>query len=76
MCERAIQLKLYIDTWLAQEIARKEPANISNLATYSDTIEVNYRDLKILRLSATEWHYIKLVATLLGKFKDATTYIS
>jgi hypothetical protein len=76
MCKRAIQLKLYIDTWLAQEIARKEPANISNLATYSDTTEVNYRDLKTLRLSATEWHHIKLVATLLGKFKDATTHIS
>jgi hypothetical protein len=87
MCERAIQLRTYIDTWLAQEIALKEPT--SNYSNYShdninntpnsgnlNNAEVNYRDLKTLRLSAIEWHHIKLIGTLLGKFKDATDYIS
>jgi hypothetical protein len=84
MCARAIQLRLYIDEWLAQEIALKEPTNnYSNRSNHSinndsnpDTTEANYRDLKQLRLSATEWHHLYLVTTLLKKFKDATTDIS
>jgi hypothetical protein len=65
MCERAIQLRAYIDTWLAQEIALKEPTsnysnyshnNINNTPNSSNlnNAEVNYRDLKTLQLSAIE----------------------
>jgi hypothetical protein len=59
MCERAIQLRTYINTWLAQEIALKElTSNYSNCShnninntpnnSNSNNTEVNYYNLKTL----------------------------
>lgn len=42
----------------------------------SDTSEVDYRDLKRLRLSSTEWHHLELITKVLRQFKDATSAIS
>jgi hypothetical protein len=51
MCERAIKLKLYINDWLQKEIALK---TTSHYGSDSYASEVDYRDLKRLRLSAIE----------------------
>jgi hypothetical protein len=58
MCERAIKLKLYIDDWLQKEIALKIT---SYYGSDSYAGEVDYRDLKRLRLSATEWNHLEML---------------
>jgi hypothetical protein len=74
MCERAVQLSSYIDKWLAQEIALKATTS----STHSDDgrVEADFRDLKKLQLSHTEWHHLKMVTVLLKRFKTATNHLS
>jgi hypothetical protein len=50
MCERALQLSLYIDEWIEKEISLK-PLRRS---APNGTAEADYRDLKKLRLSRPE----------------------
>ncbi|RAR14477.1 AC transposase [Stemphylium lycopersici] len=37
---------------------------------------IDFRDIKKLQLSPTEWHHIELITTLLRQFKDATSFLS
>jgi hypothetical protein len=76
MCARAIQLQRYIDDWLKQEIGLKTGANNNSTSVSVDTREIDARDLKKLRLSATEWHHLELVTAMLKNFKDATNFLS
>ena len=76
MCARAIKIRQYIDEWLRLEVALKlhtrRPISHSN----PNTIDIDFRDIKKLQLSPTEWHHIELITTLLGQFKDATSFLS
>lgn len=76
MCARAIQLQKYIDDWLKQEIGLKSTANNNSVSETVDAPEIDARDLKKLRLSATEWHHLELITNLLKNFKDATSFLS
>ncbi|KAG9375655.1 hypothetical protein A1F94_013793 [Pyrenophora tritici-repentis] len=38
--------------------------------------EIDFRDLKRLRLSSTEWHHLELVTEMLKRFKTATSFLS
>jgi hypothetical protein len=70
MCERAVELSKFIDHWLEQEIALK--ATSGNY----DTAEADYKDLKKLRLAASEWQHLKAITPMLKRFKDATAFLS
>jgi hypothetical protein len=76
MCERAIKIQKYIDEWLKLEIALKLGVNVNGIPNDSDTAEVDFRDLKRLRLSSTEWHHLELLTEVLKRFKDATNFLS
>jgi hypothetical protein len=39
-------------------------------------MDIDFRDLKRLRLSSTEWHHLELVTDMLKRFKDATSALS
>jgi hypothetical protein len=76
MCARAIKLQKYIDEWLKQEIILKPGVNADSVPNSNDTTEVDFRDLKRLRLSSTEWHHLELITEMLKRFKDATSFLS
>lgn len=76
MCERALKLREFIDQWLNQEIAQKMTANASSIVADEDIAEVDFRDLKRLRLSHSEWHHLEIITGMLQRFKDATTWLS
>jgi hypothetical protein len=72
MCERAIKLQRYIDKWLKRETKGHLGARSSG----DEMAEVDHRDLRRLRLSPSEWHYLKLITKLLAQFKRATSSLS
>jgi hypothetical protein len=76
MCARAIKLQKYIDKWLKQEIVLKAGVNAGSIPESNNTAEVDFRDLKRLRLSSTEWHHLELITEMLKRFKDATSFLS
>jgi hypothetical protein len=76
MCARAIKLQRYIDEWLKQEIALKTSANTDTTSYDSGAAVIEFRDLKRLRLSSTEWHHLELVTDMLKQFKEATLFLS
>jgi len=71
MCERAIQLQAYIDEWLVKEIALRGPRSGNG-----ENADVDSNDFKQLRLSATEWSHLRVVAKMLRRFKHATNQLS
>lgn len=75
MCERAVKLQHYIDTWLEQEIALKVGHARSTSTASNDTI-ADYRDLKKLRLEKTEWEHLNAITQMLERFKRATAFLS
>lgn len=76
MCERALKLRDYIDQWLNQEITQKMTANMSSIPTDEGIAEVDFRDLKRLRLNHSEWHHLQQITRVLEKFKNATIWLS
>jgi hypothetical protein len=76
MCARAIKLQKYIDEWLKQEIVLTPGVSADSISNSNDTAEVDFRDLKRLRLSSTEWHHLELITEMLHRFKDATSFLS
>jgi hypothetical protein len=76
MCERAIKLQKYIDEWLKQEVVLKLGVNPDSIHNNNDTAEIDFRDLKRLRLSSIEWHHLELITHMLKRFKDATSFLS
>jgi hypothetical protein len=76
MCDRAVTLQSYIDEWLEQEIALKSTSPANNTSTSGDTVEADYKDLKKLRLAATEWQHLKAITQMLRRFKAATNFLS
>lgn len=77
MCTRAIQLRAYIDKWLADEANKRGGTSFSQVtAEGTDRADVDSRDLKRLCLSASEWHHLEVITNTLEKFKRATTEIS
>lgn len=76
MCERAVKLQKYIDQWLEQEIALKTTSRSNSTSANSDMAEADFKDLKKLRLAATEWQHLKAITQMLMKFKDATKFLS
>lgn len=76
MCERAIKLQKYIDEWLKLEVSLKLGINTNSIPADSNTDEVDFRDLKRLRLSSTEWNHLELLTEVLKRFKDATNFLS
>ena len=75
MCERAVKLQPYIDTWLEQEIALK-PGPTSSTSTDNSRIGADYKDLKKLRLTQTEWQHLNAITNMLERFKRATSFLS
>lgn len=73
MCERAVKLQSYINEWLQNEIDRRPRGSVSVTAS---TSEADYKDLKKLRLSGTEWQHLNAITQMLKKFKKATTNLS
>jgi hypothetical protein len=73
MCARALQLQPFIDEWLTKETANR-PSNLDSASDLSD--HVDFKDLKRLRLSATEWHHLKKITEMLENFKTATDFLS
>lgn len=69
MCERAIKLQPYINTWLEQEIAMRSTTRVENN-------EPDHRDLRKLQLGPSEWLHIRAVTQMLEDFKDATLELS
>jgi hypothetical protein len=41
-----------------------------------NTSNIDFRDLKRLRLSPAEWHYLELITQMLERFKTATDFLS
>ena len=76
MCARAIKLQKYIDEWLKQEILLRPSANLDSVPNDNDMAEVDFRDLKRLRLSSIEWHHLELITEMLKRFKTATSFLS
>jgi len=76
MCARAVKIQKYIDEWLKQEIAMKTGASSTTLFHGSSTAEVDFRDIKRLRLSSIEWRHLELVTEMLKRFKTATSFLS
>ena len=72
MCERAVKLQVYIDEWLEKEIALRPRASLAG----TSTLEADYKDLKKLWLSGTEWQHLKAITQMLRKFKTATSSLS
>lgn len=72
MCERAIELRPFIDAWLDNEIDR----NPRQVAPDRATSDADARDLKRLRLSRAEWSHLKTITTTLSEFKRATEHLS
>ncbi|KAJ8110237.1 hypothetical protein OPT61_g6862 [Boeremia exigua] len=73
MCERALKLQVYIDKWLEQEIALKTTSRGDSTSTGSEVAEADYKDLKKLRLAATEWQHLRAITQMLQRFKKATS---
>ncbi|KAJ8115409.1 hypothetical protein OPT61_g2929 [Boeremia exigua] len=76
MCERALKLQVYIDKWLEQEIALKTTSWGDSTSTGSEVAEADYKDLKKLRLAATEWQHLRAITQMLQRFKKATSALS
>ena len=76
MCERALQLRPYIDRWLENEINLRMPARNSLNSTQDDVTEADFRDLKKLQLNFAEWRHLELITRMLQQFKEATSAIS
>jgi hypothetical protein len=76
MCARAVKIQRYIDEWLKQEVALKTGASSTTLSSDYDTAEVDFRDLKRLRLSSIEWRHLELITEMLKRFKTATSFLS
>ncbi|KAI0573130.1 Dimer-Tnp-hAT domain-containing protein [Pyrenophora tritici-repentis] len=73
MCDRAVKIQKYIDEWLRIEVGSRTGApQLSD----NGTAEVDFRDLKRLRLSSIEWHHLELITEMLKRFKTATSFLS
>ncbi|KAG9384346.1 Dimer-Tnp-hAT domain containing protein [Pyrenophora tritici-repentis] len=72
------------DQWAAvQKQAALEESEESEDSDHLDSsldnnqmAEIDFRDLKRLRLSSTEWHHLELVTEMLKRFKTATSFLS
>ena len=76
MCERAVKLQPFIDEWLEQEIALKTTSHTNSTPANSNGTEADWKDLKKLRLAATEWQHLKAITQMLKRFKAATNFLS
>ncbi|KAL7771452.1 hypothetical protein CFE70_001395 [Pyrenophora teres f. teres 0-1] len=76
MLERALKLQKYIDEWLKQEILLRPGSSLDSSSEDNPIAEVDFRDLKRLRLSSIEWHHLELITEMLKRFKDATSFLS
>lgn len=74
MCERAVKLQPYIDQWLEQEISLKVTSSTNS--SNPNVVEADYKDLKRLRLAATEWQHLRAITSMLESFKTATEFLS
>ncbi|KAI1521851.1 hypothetical protein PtrSN002B_012310, partial [Pyrenophora tritici-repentis] len=76
MLERALKIQKYIDEWLKQEILLRPGSHLDSSLDNNQMAEIDFRDLKRLRLSSTEWHHLELVTEMLKRFKTATSFLS
>lgn len=76
MCERAIKLQPYIDTWLDDEIKLKPTQRQSQASNTTATSPIDFRDLQRLKLSDAEWVHLRKLTTMLENFKEATNHLS
>lgn len=76
MCERAIEVQVYINEWLTTEIARSRSATTNRAQLDNDYAEADYHDFTRLQISPEEWRHLEQVKALLKNFKTATTSLS
>ncbi|KAG9381636.1 Dimer-Tnp-hAT domain containing protein [Pyrenophora tritici-repentis] len=76
MLERALKIQKYIDEWLKQEILLRPGSHLDSSLDNNQMAEIDFRDLKRLRLFSTEWHHLELVTEMLKRFKTATSFLS
>lgn len=74
MCERAVKLQSYINEWLEAEISLRATTGSSH--ANDGRVEADFKDLKKLRLSTTEWKHLESVTEMLKRFKNATNHLS
>ena len=75
MCSRALRVKSFIDEWLNIEIANKHGARATG-QRIDGSADIDFRDLRRLRLDSTEWEHLFKLTKMLQKFKEATNFLS